>query len=178
MSIKAAQAAVFSLLGIAVVVLVFAVGYVFGDRGEDSSASTPLTRPPPQIPTPRTSPTSTKSTMCSRTNMSIRISSTARRSISPPLTACSRRSLIAEPFMSTSRRWRPASVRPESSKASAPPWPSRTARSSSSLRSKIRLRSARVWSPATSSSPSMGCRPRAGPRRRRSSRSAARRAPM
>ena len=41
MSIKAAQAAVFGLLGIAVVVLVFAVGYVFGDRGEDSSASAP-----------------------------------------------------------------------------------------------------------------------------------------
>jgi carboxyl-terminal processing protease len=39
MSIKAAQAAVFSLLAIAVVVLVFAVGYVVGERGEEAPAS-------------------------------------------------------------------------------------------------------------------------------------------
>ena len=41
MSIKAAQAAVFSLLGISVVVLVFAVGYIFGDRGEAGPTAAP-----------------------------------------------------------------------------------------------------------------------------------------
>ena len=39
MSIRAVQAAVFGLLAVAVVVLVFAVGYVVGDRGESSSVA-------------------------------------------------------------------------------------------------------------------------------------------
>jgi len=39
MSTKTIQAGVFGLLALAVVVLVFAIGYVFGDRGEESSAS-------------------------------------------------------------------------------------------------------------------------------------------
>jgi carboxyl-terminal processing protease len=44
MSIKAAQAAVFSLLGVSVVVLVFSVGYLFGDRGEAGlTAASPVT---------------------------------------------------------------------------------------------------------------------------------------
>ncbi len=43
MSIKAIQAAVFSLLGISILVLVFAVGYIFGDRGENATN-------PPSIP--------------------------------------------------------------------------------------------------------------------------------
>ncbi|MBI5288219.1 MAG: S41 family peptidase [Chloroflexi bacterium] len=41
MSIKAAQAAVFGLLAVSVVVLVFAVGYVVGVRGEDGAAPLP-----------------------------------------------------------------------------------------------------------------------------------------